>query len=300
MRKLVSFEDPAVAQSLEELLSEADVPALLREADNGERAVWIVAEQDLPKAQRVLARFLALSSAARRSASGISLGRDGARAAVPLQQRVWAHFIRSPVTWTLLALSVLVTFYTDMGANRARVEMFTISGAPPSAAAISNGLWNPWDSLRAGQLWRLFTPILLHFHPFHILFNAFWMRDLGVPSERFQGSRQYIVFLLWSALLSNLAQLWFGLSPNFGGLSGVVYALMGFLWARGHFDRHSGITVPTGWVVFMVGWMLIGFTGFLDGLMGGSIANYCHLGGFAAGVIYGYIGAMLVKREPRP
>jgi GlpG protein len=107
------------------------------------------------------------------------------------------------------------------------------------------------------------------------------------------------VFLLWSALLSNLAQLWFGLSPNFGGLSGVVYALMGFLWARSQFDPNSGISVPTGWVVFMVGWMVVGFTGLLDGLMGGSIANYCHLGGFAAGVIYGYIGAMLARREQR-
>jgi GlpG protein len=80
-------------------------------------------------------------------------------------------------------------------------------------------------------------------------------------------------------------------------LSGVVYALLGFLWARGYFDRSSGITVPTGWVVFMVGWMLLGFTGLMDGLMGGSIANYCHLGGFAAGVIYGYIGAMFAKRD---
>jgi GlpG protein len=178
--------------------------------------------------------------------------------------------------------------------------MFTISGAPPSASAIGGSDWSAWDDLRRGQLWRLFSPIFLHFHPFHLLFNAFWIRDLGVPSERFQGSGQYTVFLLWSALLSNVAQLAFGLSPNFGGLSGVVYALMGFLWARGHFDRASGITLPKGWVIFFVGWMVVGFTGLLDGLLGGSVANYCHLGGFAAGVIYGYIGAVLAKtREPR-
>jgi membrane associated rhomboid family serine protease len=45
--------------------------------------------------------------------------------------------------------------------------------------------------------------------------------------------------------------------------------------------------------------MVIGFTGLLDGLLGGSVANYAHLGGFAAGVIYGYIGAMLANQRER-
>jgi GlpG protein len=216
-----------------------------------------------------------------------------------LPQRLWAHFVQSPVTWILLAVSVVVTFYSDFGDNRARITPFTISGAPPPASAVSGSDWTPWGDLASGELWRLVTPIFLHFHPFHLLFNAFWMRDLGVPSERFLRSRQYSLLILWSAVVSNLAQLAFGGSPNFGGLSGVVYALMGFLWARGHFDRRSGITLPTGWVVFFVGWMAIGFTGLFDGLLGGSIANYCHLGGFAAGVLYGYIGAVLAKQRER-
>ena len=295
MRKLASFNDPAAAQALDELLSSQDIPTLVRDADSGGgRAVWIVSEQDLPKAEQLLAAFLKRYAAAQQQRAARTQA-----ASVGLQHRLWAHFISSPVTWSLLAVSVLVSFYTDLGDDRARVTMFTISGAPPAASALSGSDWSVWDDVRAGQLWRFFTPILLHFHPFHLLFNAFWLRDLGVPSERFLGSRQYGVFLLWSALVSNLMQLVLGGSPNFGGLSGVVYALMGFLWARGHFDRSSGITLPTGWVVFFVGWMLIGFTGLLDGLLGGSVANYCHLGGFAAGVIYGYIGAMLAKQHER-
>lgn len=295
MRKLASFNDPAAAEALDQLLSTADIPTVLRDADSGGRTVWIVSEQDLPKAEQLLAAFLHRHMAAQQRRT--PAGAPGHAAGVSWRERAWAHFITSPVTWTLLAASVVVSFYTDLGEDRPRVEQFLISGAPPAASAISGSDWSVWDDLRAGQLWRLFTPVLLHFHPFHLLFNAFWLRDLGVPTERFLGSRQYVVFLLWSALVSNLMQLVLGLSPSFGGLSGVVYALMGFLWARGHFDRRSGITLPTGWVLFFVGWMVIGFTGLLDGLLGGSVANYCHLGGFAAGVIYGYIGALLARQH---
>jgi GlpG protein len=298
MRKLASFNDPAAAQALDEQLSTADIPTLVRDTDAGGRAVWIVSEQDLPKAEQVLAAFLErhIAASERVRAQAHEKATGGAR----LQHRLWAHFIRSPVTWSLLAVSVVVSFYTDLGENRRAVELFLISGPPPAASAVDvSSDWSVWDDVLAGQIWRLFTPILLHFHPFHLLFNAFWLRDLGVPSERFQGSGQYAVFLLWSALLSNLAQLVLGLSPNFGGLSGVVYALMGFLWARGHFDRRSGIAVPTGWVVFFVVSMVLGFTGLLDGLLGGSVANYCHAGGFAAGVIYGYIGAVLAQQRAR-
>lgn len=294
MRKLASFNNPAAAEALDELLSSQDIPTVVREADSGTRSVWIVSEQDLPRAERLLAGFLSHHMAEQPTQPRA----PGQKSGVPLQQRLWVHFVQSPVTWLLLAASVIVSFYTVLGEHRARVELFLIA-QPPPASAISGSDWTVWDDILSGQLWRLFTPVLLHFHPFHLLFNAFWLRDLGVPSERFLGSRQYSFFLLWSALASNLAQLVLGMSPNFGGLSGVVYALVGFLWARGTFDRRSGIRMPTGWVVFLVGWMVIGFTGLLDGLLGGSVANWAHLGGFAAGVIYGYIGAMFAKQRER-
>ena len=291
MRQLASFNDPVAIQALDELLSSQDIPTVVRDAEAGSgRAVWIVSDQDLPKAEQLLAAFVTRYAAAQQ--------RRAAReqlASMGLGERLWAYFSFAPVTWTLLALSVLVSFYTGLGDNRARVTLFLISGEPP--AVYTN--WSVWDDVRAGQVWRLFTPILLHFHPFHLLFNAIGLRDLGILSERVLRSRQYVVFLLWSALASNLMQLVLGQSPNFGGLSGVVYALAGFLWARGRFDRESGINLPTGWIVFLVAQMALGFTGLLDGLLGGSVANWCHLGGFAAGVIYGYIGAMLASQHER-
>jgi GlpG protein len=291
MRKLASFEDTARTLALDQQLSAAEIPTTLRRSDLGKQELWIVAEQDLEKAQAVLREFLAGSGAEPR-ANPVSGGPAKPQVAAPSRwQGIWSAMRMGPVTSALLILSIAVAIYTSLGSNEARVEQLTI-------ARLAHGYapgwdWNPWHDLQAGQWWRLFTPILLHFHPFHILFNAFWLRDLGIPAERFQGSGRYALFMLWAAAVSNVAQLIFGHSPNFGGLSGVVYALIGYLWARGRADPSSGITLPNSWVIFFVGWMALGFTGLLNGLLGGGVANYCHLGGFAAGVLYGYIAAKI-------
>lgn len=284
MHKLVSFDDPVLVTSLDEQLSRADIPTVVRD-EGSARAIWLVSEQDLPRAQAVLARFV-------QAAQAHAAAQSGAR---PARKTFWQHVTDSPVTSGVLAAATLVALYTALGDNREHVEQLTIARMP----RVGSTHWSPWDDLRGGQVWRLFTPVLLHFHPLHLLFNAFWMRDLGAPSERLQGPLNYSLFLLWSALISNLAQLIFGHSPNFGGLSGVVYALVGYLWLRGSADPNSGFALSRGFLVFFLVSLVLGFTGLLDGLLGGGIANWCHLGGFAAGAVYGYIAARIATSRAR-
>lgn len=321
MRKLATFQDTTRAAALDGQLSEAEIPTVLRSAEaggGGGREVWVVSEQDVARARAVLQTFLAetpepgliaerspvpsLLAPAPAPAEG-SATSTTATAPQPAQrpaqtadtssrgQKLWRAMRSAPVTSGLMIVSALVGLYTELGDNRPRVEQLTI--ARPPDGHFTDWSWNSWGDLQAGQWWRLITPIFLHFHPFHLLFNVFWLRDLGMPAERYQGSGPFIMLVLLSAALSNAAQLMFGHSPNFGGLSGVVYALIGYLWARGRADPHSGIAVPNSWVVFFVVWMALGFTGVLNSLLGGGVANYCHLGGFAAGTLYGYIAAKI-------
>jgi len=288
MLKLASFEDSTLAAALDDQLSRADIPTVVRSDESGARVIWLVAEQDLPKARAVVAQYL--------ERAGVQVSAADGGGPAPEPKRSFVQQMKdSPVTSGVLAACVLVAVYTWLGDNRPQVEQLTFARMPqPGSTA-----WSPWDDLRAGQLWRLFTPVLLHFHPLHLLFNAFMFRDLGVPSERLQGPLQYSLFLLLTALLSNLAQLVFGHSPNFGGMSGVVYALVGYLWTRGSADPYSGFALSKGFVGFFVVWMVLGFTGLLDGLLGGGIANYSHLGGFAAGALYGYIAARIATSRVR-
>jgi GlpG protein len=294
MRKLASFDDPRIADALDGVLSGADIPTVVRPDDDGQRAIWVVSEQDVPKAQRLLHGFVAGTTTPVSTTRPLPPEAPAPASQAPrvvVIKKTWRQrAAEAPVSTGLLLASIAVTLYTGLGSEREHVSAFTIASLPkPEDLG-----WTRYGDLRAGQIWRLFTPILLHFHPFHLLFNLFWLNDLGGPTERFQGSWRYAGFLAFCAAISNLAQLQFGFSPNFGGLSGIIYALVGYLWLRGRADPRSGINMPRGLVIFFVIWLILGFTGLLTGVVGGgAIANYCHLGGFAAGALYGYIAALI-------
>jgi GlpG protein len=195
----------------------------------------------------------------------------------------------------LLVACLAVAFATHIGTRTDLLRYLSIVSFERSGGFLH---WDGSRDLLQGQVWRLFTPVLIHFGPFHLLFNAFWLNDLGGPTERYQGSWRFAGFLFWSAAISNLAQLYLGQNPNFGGLSGVIYALVGYLWARGRADPHSGIAIPNRMVGFFMVWLALGFSGLLTELVG-QMANYCHLGGFAAGALYGYIAARIAVHRAR-
>jgi GlpG protein len=302
MRKLASFDDPAFAEALCEVLFAADIRSEMRPGPDDTQLVWIVAEPDLERARALLEAFVAdpdnerydaARAAAKTKRDALKRSdRSSRHKVVEVRKTFRDRAAQSPVTMALLAACLVVAFVTQLGSRADLVRYLTIMGFDRSAGSAG------YSDLLRGQLWRLFTPVLIHFGPFHLLFNAFWLNDLAVPTERYQGSWRFFGFILFTAAVSNLAQLVFGQSPNFGGLSGIIYALIGYLWARGRADPRSGINIPNQWVVFFMVWLILGFTGLLDDFLG-HMANFCHLGGFAAGALYGYIAALIATRRVR-
>jgi len=305
MRKLASFDDPALAQALCEVLYAADIRSEMRPGPDATQLVWIVAEPDLVRARTLLEEFIADPDNARYDAAraAAQAKRDAQRRSerasrhkvIEVRKTFRERAAQSPVTIGLLVACIAVAAVTRLGGRSDLIRYLSIAGFDRVGGYLH---WGGYSDLLRGQIWRLFTPILIHFGPFHLLFNAFWLNDLAVPTERYQGSWRFLGFILFTAAISNLAQLAFGQSPNFGGLSGVIYALLGYLWARGSADPNSGIKVPSQWVVFFMVWMVLGFTGLLSDLVG-HMANFCHLGGFAAGALYGYIAALIATSRVR-
>ncbi len=82
----------------------------------------------------------------------------------------------------------------------------------------------------------------------------------GISAVRWEalGSGKLIVITLISALLSGYVQQKFS-GPWFGGLSGVVYALMGYVWLRGERDPQSGIYLQRGLIIFALIWIVAGW-----------------------------------------
>lgn len=147
------------------------------------------------------------------------------------------------------------------------------------------------SEIRSGEIWRLFTPIFLHFGILHILFNILWLRDLGGFMQHRFGAFYLLVFILTVAAVSNLTQLAVG-GPQFGGLSGVNYGLLGFLWLRGKFDRGGIWQLNPQVVQAMIVWLVLCL--FLPG-----VANGAHVAGLLFGMLTGYTTAMMANARRR-
>jgi len=140
----------------------------------------------------------------------------------------------------------------------------------------------------SGDFWRFLTPIFLHFGLAHIGFNMLWMWQLGAPLERRMGSVELVILVVVIGALSNLAQYYFDPQSLFGGMSGVVYALLGYFWIQGKFNPRFGMVLHQPVVIMMLVWFVICWLGVV-----GNIANMAHTAGLVVGMVWGFASARL-------
>ncbi len=144
------------------------------------------------------------------------------------------------------------------------------------------GLYRLSDVTASFELWRLITPIFFHFGILHIAFNLVMWEAFARPLERTLGRLKLTSLSIVIAMLSNALQFAFISEPAvFGGLSGVVYGLIGYLGMRSFGGRApAGLQLPRGLLTVSVIFIAFGF--FMSG-----IANFCHAGGLAVGALWG-------------
>jgi len=193
---------------------------------------------------------------------------------------------RIQVTVIITALCMVVTLGTNYGKQ---FEMTNEVRIAPAGGDLSNILH--------GEVWRIFTPMFLHFNLLHLGFNIYMFWILGGVIERIRGSWTLLALILLIAMPSNLIQ--YSLSGgNFGGLSGVVYGLFGYLWMRSVFLPEDGFYMPESIVLQMIVWAMLGLTGNMFGLTDavGAIANGAHFGGLFAGMFMGILPKLWKNR----
>ncbi|MBL0710164.1 MAG: rhomboid family intramembrane serine protease GlpG [Colwellia sp.] len=139
--------------------------------------------------------------------------------------------------------------------------------------------------------WRLLGPVFFHFSWLHIIFNTMWWWQLGGSIEKTLGKGSLINLLLISAIISNLGQF-FVSGANFGGLSGVVYALVGFVWWMGYLAPEKGLSLSKPIVGFLLFWIVLGFADFLPVNM----ANTAHLLGLLSGCLFAVLKVKIFKQ----
>ncbi|MGK5594824.1 MAG: rhomboid family intramembrane serine protease [Parachlamydiaceae bacterium] len=152
-----------------------------------------------------------------------------------------------------------------------------------------------FEKIQQGEVWRLFSPILLHADILHLLFNMLWLFVLGKQIEEKVGPTKYVLFILIAAGLSNTAQ-YLMTGPNFLGFSGVLCAMLTFIWIRQKRAPWEGYQLQRSTFLFILIFVFGMFT--LQSLafalelytthsMGVSIANTAHLSGLMIGLTLG-------------
>ncbi|MBW4936046.1 rhomboid family intramembrane serine protease [Marinobacter sp. F4206] len=198
----------------------------------------------------------------------------------------------APVVLGLIIFAVIMVWVTAMGRNELAAALMVIDPRDFDWSTMAGRMDALANTLASGQVWRLLTPDFLHFSWTHIIFNAVMLWFLGSQIEWFDGRGRLITLFLATSIFSNGLQYLVS-GPLFGGLSGVVYGILGYCWLsqrkvpRFHF--------PPALVTFAVVWMVIGFTPFTELLGLGRMANEAHLGGFVSGVALALI--LPVKRQ---
>ncbi|MDO8908055.1 MAG: rhomboid family intramembrane serine protease [Pseudohongiella sp.] len=195
----------------------------------------------------------------------------------------------APVTVILILACVLVAVISDLGADVMSVRSLFFPdviqpGQFPLAALIS-GLDSPGDWIRT------LTPALLHFGPVHLIFNLLWLWFFGRMMEPQFGKPIYLLLILLLAFSANISQyLWSG-TPNFGGMSGVVYGQIGLIWMWQTLRPQSRLRLPLPMImVFLVALVL------MEILASSMIASAAHLGGLVAGMLSGLVLGTVFKR----
>ncbi|HVY69587.1 MAG TPA: rhomboid family intramembrane serine protease [Verrucomicrobiae bacterium] len=267
------------------------------EADRGEAwIVWVHDEDQVEAATARKAEFLAAPDnpkfgAQARQADG--LREKERQTEVAYQKRVRdARQLFPPglqggygyATFFFAAISVAVFLLSKFAE-----DMTPVSGLYISSFVFDGPWWERYKGMvevGQGQIWRIFTPMFLHFSFLHIFFNLIWLLDLGSMIERRDGTLKTILLILVISGVSNVAQ-YIHVGPDFGGMSGVTYGLFGYIWIRAKYDPGCGLWLHPTTVTMMLIWFAVCFTGFV-----GHIANTVHAAGLLVGMAWGWIDAM--------
>ena len=156
-----------------------------------------------------------------------------------------------------------------------------------------------FGGLQENQIWRLLTPIFLHFGLVHLAFNVLWLVILGSRIEQLFGSMHLLLLVVAAGVFSNMIQAGWTGSILFGGMSGVIYALLGYIWVKGRFVPDPSLELPPGVLGFMLIWLLIGMSGALELVFGVGVANGAHVGGFGIGLLLGLVFGLLAVAKKR-
>ncbi len=291
MREIGAIADRDAAKLFADYLLTLGIASRVDHEPSG-WVVWVRDEDQVGRGRQELEQFLRDPNDPRYHAApqaAAALRREEDQREVDYRRRhidvrsQWGRMAmrRRPVTFALLAGCVIVAFVSEFESVGESVRKFLYIS--DFCWRHPDGTFSPaWDRIRDGQFWRLVTPIFLHFGIPHIVFNLWAWYILGSIFEIRRGSWRLALFVLITGVFSNVAQYQYTGYCFFGGMSGVIYGLFGYIWMKSRFDPAAGMYIDPTNTIIMIAWLFLCMTGLV-----GPIANTAHVVGLLVGMAVG-------------
>jgi GlpG protein len=261
--------------------------------ESGSQVIWVNSPEDAETVTQALAQWQRLrEQGLLRDSSTHENSSIGAYfPLVGMLKGLANAFLQAPVTVLLILGALVVALLSDLGSDlRAVSGLFYPSFVVTPNSGIS-GLWQIFTQLNSVDLvLRTLTPALLHFGAIHLVFNSLWIWHFGRMIERAQSSLLYFGVVVLIAFSSNASQYLWSMTANFGGLSGVVYGLLGYIWMWQLVLPYGRLRLPPAMITVLLIALVL-----MEVLAGSWIASAAHAGGLIAGIVLGLISAGLHK-----
>lgn len=246
--------------------------------ESGQQVIWVEDEATASIVAQALSRWSdthdthADNSIAGSSAQSLSSAGLEKYLAVILRQ-----FLLSPVTFSLFAFCLLVAAISSLGRFPDRVEWLFFP------LIDSGSLLGLLADIRSPVIFlKTLTPMFLHFGELHLVFNMLWLWYFGKQLEALQPRWQFVVLILVTSFASNTLQYLYTGYNNFGGMSGVVYGLVGFTWIVHSMMPVSRLMIRNSMFGFFVVALVL-----MELFAGSWIASAAHVGGLISGLLLG-------------
>lgn len=262
MLMITSFANPRMAQAFTDYMATLGIVLTLQQHQTTD--IWLADESRFEQVERELAAFLENPNHSRYLSASWQTGQlnSGLRyQRYPFRQVIAQR--AGPLTIAGLVTCAIIFILMQWLGDRPVMIWLA---------------W-PWNPELRFEAWRYITHALLHFSLLHILFNLIWWWYLGGAVEKRLGTGKLMTIFLVAAILGGFVQNAFS-GPWFGGLSGVVYALIGYVWLRGERDPNGGLYLQRGVFIFALLWLVVGW--FNNPFI--SIANASHVSGLLIGL----------------
>jgi GlpG protein len=276
MIEAVSLDVDADLRDFSGFLTAQGIPHRITE-ESGRQVVWVQSQEIAAVVREALQQWQQRpelqEAMAQARADQQSRGVDGAS----LSWQLLRHFFSAPVCSSLLLLCLLVAVISSLGSNTQPVQSLFYP------LLDSSGFWALLADIDSpSTLLRTLTPMLLHFGELHLIFNMLWLLYFGRQLEPIHPVWLFLLLVLLLAFVSNTVQYLSIHFNNFGGMSGVVYGLVGYTWVVHNFMPRSRLMLNNTMFIFFVIALIL-----MEVFAGSYIATAAHIGGLLGGLLLG-------------